>query len=503
MNKLTTAFFLLLLLCISERMLSQEEKDPLSIEIETHLRFLASDELEGRATGMPGNDVAAAYISAYFRANGLNQVPNAVGYGQEIPFVMTSPPASASFSWGDTNWEFAKDFIVSKGKKIELEAEAVFVDYGLMDEDKGIDDYEGLDLKGKIVIANLGAPGVENPGELIRLGNQKRAWVAERGGIALVELWRQSRIPWRFATMRLNRKRLQIAPSADLESPEALLTHIWAEDKETHFAQALNKGKGVNVQLKHSGVHQAYRGSKNILGYIEGTDPELKQEYLLITAHYDHVGTGPSGGRISPTDSIFNGARDNAIGTVSLMTAAKLLAANPPRRSVLFLAVTAEEIGLLGSAYYAANPLLPLKDMVFDLNCDGAGYNDKTSLTVIGFNHVDFQSIAQEAAQKFELNATDDPVPQQNLYDRSDNASFAAKGIPSVNVSPGVKAFDQELMKYYHQVADEAESLDFDYVARFVKSFAEIASILANADQVPTWREESKYAGKGKELYEK
>ncbi|MDW3648603.1 MAG: M28 family peptidase [Bacteroidia bacterium] len=501
MNRLHTYLFILLLSVPSLQLWAQESKDNTSKEIETHLRFLASDELGGRATGTAGNNVASAYISAFFQSNGLQEVPGATGYYQEIPFVMTTPPKEGSIQWGDKNWAVGKDFIVARGKAGNMDAEAIFVGYGIIDEENGVNDYEGLDLKGKIVVANLGQAGDENPASVIQLGAKKREWVLERGGIGLIELYRLSRIPWQFVTRRLNRARLQISNSSDISSPAATFTHIWAEDKGADLAKALKENKGTNIKIEHEGVDLEYRGSRNVLGWVEGTDPNLKNEYLLVTAHFDHVGTGPSGGRVTETDSIFNGARDNAIGTVSLMTTAKLLAANPPKRSVLFLAVTGEEMGMLGSSYYANNPLLPLNTMVFNLNCDGAGYNDKTLVSVVGFNHVDVEPIIKQGAEKNGLIAAGDPVPEQNLYDRSDNVSFASKGIPAINVSPGTKAFDAELMKYYHQVADEAESIDFVYISKFVKSFAEIASILANSDETPTWRDESKYFKAGKALY--
>lgn len=479
----------------------QTDNPQLAKEIETHIRFLASDELMGRETGEAGNNIASAYISAFFAGNGLKQVEGANGFYQDIPFVMFNPPKSASMTWEETTWTHGKDLLFRQGEAGEISGEAVFVEYGMIDEEKGIDDYKGLDLKGKIVVANLGMPEMDNPAEIVSLSEKKKAWVIERGGIAFIELYRLSAAPWKFAVRRMNRKQLQIA-SNDFNSPEAKLPYAWAEDKGANFAKALKKKGSIPVTLKNSGVNTQNKASRNVLGYVEGTDPTLKKEYILVTAHFDHVGTGKGGGRITDTDSIFNGARDNAIGTVGVMMAAKLLAANPPKRSVLFLTVTGEEKGMLGSRYYASHPLLPLKDMVFNLNSDGAGYNDKSMITVIGFNHVDIEGMIKVAAEKHNLAAGGDAMPRQNLYDRSDNVSFASKGIPAINLSPGVTGFDEELMTYYHQVADEAESLDFDYVSRVCLSFAEVARLLADADKTPGWRAESKYAEGGKKLYE-
>jgi len=479
----------------------QEAKEQLAREIETHIRFLASDELMGRETGEPGNNIAAAYIAAFFQGNGLRQVEGADGYYQKIPFVMFNAPKSASMTWEGTTWTHGNEILFRQGAAGERKADAVFVEYGLIDEEKGIDDYKGLDLEGKIVVANLGMPGMENPTEVFSLSAKKKAWVAERGAVGFIELYRLSSFPWKFIVPRLNRKSLQVADNSP-DSPEGSLPYVWAEDKDAKFAKALKKKGSIKVQMTNSGVVQENKGSQNVIAYVEGRDPQLKNEFILLTAHYDHVGTGSGGGRITETDSIFNGARDNAIGTAAIMTAANLMAANPPKRSVLFLAVTGEEKGMLGSRYYAEHPLIPLKNMVFNLNCDGAGYNDKSLVSVIGFNHVDMEELVKKGAEKFNLGVGGDVVPRQNLYDRSDNVSFASRGIPAINLSPGIKGFDQELMTYYHQVADEAESLDFDYVVRVCLSFAEVARILADMDDTPGWKPDSKYAKVGKELYD-
>lgn len=500
MKKLQPISLLIFLVFSALTGLAQDANRALAKEIETHIRFLASDELMGRETGEIGNNIAAAYIASFFAGNGLKQVEGANGYFQNIPFVMFHPPESASMTWEGTTWTHGKDMLYRQGKAGELSADAVFVEYGMIDEEKGTNDYEGVDIKGKIVVANLGAPGLENPGAVIKLSEKKKAWIIERGGIGFIELYRLSAAPWNFAVRRMNRKQLQIAGS-DFDSPESNLPYAWAEDKGAELAKALKKKGSIPITLKTSGVKTADKASRNVLGYVEGTDPVLKKEFLLVTAHFDHVGAGPGGGRITESDTIFNGARDNAIGTVGLMTAAKRLSANPPKRSVLFLAVTGEEKGLLGSRYYAENPLIPLKNMVFNLNSDGAGYNDKTMVTVIGFNHVDIEAMISQASEAFELKTGGDAMPRQNLYDRSDNVSFASKGIPAINMSPGTTGFDKELMTYYHQVVDDAESLDFDYVSRVCMTFAEAAVKLANIQKTPGWRPESKYAKAGKELY--
>ena len=243
-----------------------------------------------------------------------------------------------------------------------------------------------------------------------------------------------------------------------------------------------------------------YNNGKNVAGVIEGSDPKLKNEYLIISAHYDHVGV-----KVVPnkTDSIYNGARDNAIGTVGLMETAKFFSMYPPKRSVLLLAVTAEEQGLLGSAWYSDHPLIPLKQCVFNFNCDGAGYNDKTIATVVGLERTTAQADLTKGCEAFGLKAALDPVPEQNLYERSDNFNFAVKGIPAINFAPGVKAFDADLTKYYHQPEDEVSSLDFDYLIKYFRAYVYTNYLLANAPATPIWKAGDKFEPAAKALYGK
>jgi len=242
--------------------------------------------------------------------------------------------------------------------------------------------------------------------------------------------------------------------------------------------------------------------SMNVAGVIEGTDPKLKEEYIILSAHFDHVGVGKQGGPNYPaTDSIFNGARDNAFGTVGLLTAAKALSQQHPKRSVLVLALTGEEVGLLGSRYYAENPLIPLKQTIFDLNIDGAGYNDTTIVSVIGLERTGAKAEIEAGAKAFGLGVFAEPAPEQGLFDRSDNVSFAAKGVPAPTFSPGFKSFDEAIGKYYHQAIDNPESIDFGYLTRFCQAFAHTARLIADRPTRPMWSAGDKYEAAAKELY--
>ena len=189
------------------------------------------------------------------------------------------------------------------------------------------------------------------------------------------------------------------------------------------------------------------------------------------------------------------------MGVVALLSAAKALAEQPPRRSVLVLAVTGEELGLLGSQYYAEHPLIPLEKTIFNLNTDGAGYNDVSYVSAIGFGRTHTDDMIEAGANVFGLDVFPNPAPEQGLFDRSDNVSFAAKGVPAICLSPGMTTFDEEIGKYYHQVTDNPETIDFDYLLKYSQAFARIARLVADDTDRPKWVEGDKYEEAGKKLY--
>jgi Zn-dependent M28 family amino/carboxypeptidase len=201
------------------------------------------------------------------------------------------------------------------------------------------------------------------------------------------------------------------------------------------------------------------------------------------------------------SEYIYNGARDNAVGTTGVIEAAKYFSQNPPRRSVLLAAWTAEERGLLGSGYFAENPMVPLNQIIYNLNIDGAGYNDTTKVTVIGLGRTEADDDMASAAAAFGLEAIPDPVPEQNLFNRSDNVHFARAGIPAPTYSMGLTAFDDEINYYYHQTTDEPHTLNYEYVTAYIRSFVLAAQNIADRDEAPFWLPGDEYKEAGKELY--
>ena len=242
--------------------------------------------------------------------------------------------------------------------------------------------------------------------------------------------------------------------------------------------------------------------AKNVIGWIEGTDPQLKDQFIVLTAHYDHLGVAKQAvTQDGKTDSIYNGARDNAIGVTAVMDAARYFSQRPPKRSVLFIAYAAEEMGEWGSKYFADNPVIPLKQMVYNLNIDNASYNDTTIVTVVGLGRTSADDDIKKACAAYGLTAVSDPAPEQNLFDRSDNVNLAVKGIPAPTFSLGFKSFDQEIMKYYHQLSDEVGNMNLNYAMKYIRSFILSAKNIADNTQQPTWKKGDKYEAAWKALY--
>ncbi len=240
--------------------------------------------------------------------------------------------------------------------------------------------------------------------------------------------------------------------------------------------------------------------TQNVVGIIEGTDPVLKHEYVVLMAHYDHVGVRRT--EASPTDSIYNGARDNAMGVVALLHAAEAFSRQPTRRSLIILPVSAEEIGLRGSRHFVENPIVPLSSIVYVSNIDGAGYNVTDAVTVVGLERTTASAHYKAAAQAFGMRVWDDPTPDQGLFNRSDNVNFARAGIPAPTYSAGFTAFDETLMKYYHQPADQAdEHFDFEYLHRYVSLYVHASRLIADAPDRIRWASGDPYESAFNTLY--
>jgi len=444
---------------------------------------LSSDLMMGRDPVRPEIKLAYTVIAQGLEFAGAKPLPGANGYYQDIPFTLSSPPTRGSVQLGEFSFSQGQNLLVLDGRSFRGNYEMVDIGFG------SVEEFAEKDLKGKIVITNVGAPNKFSPNQLFSEGRAKAKRAKEAGAIALIERFNVPSVPWQLVSGFLNRSQL------GLDQGEASnLPYLWVEDLKNQLT-GTNLGR---AKVEVEGKVTTKIDGKNVLAVIEGTDPVLKNEYILLSAHYDHVGVGTPD---ETGDSIYNGARDNAVGTVAVINAANYFAKNPPKRSILFALWTAEEKGLLGSAYFANNPLLPLNQIVYNLNIDNAGYNDTSIITVIGLGRTTADFMINEAVAEFGLTAKADPSPEQGLYDRSDNVNFARKGIPAPSFTLGFTAFDDEINKYYHKAADEVESFDLNYAQLYWKSYILSAQKIANWSQKPQWTAGDKYEEVGKKLY--
>ncbi len=466
------------------------------LDLAGDMHFLASDYLQGRRTGAKGNEIAAEYIAAKLRAYGYTAIDTANdSYFQAVPLRRVSAPTSAGLRIDEQEFQLGENLLVLRGPAAEASGEVVFANYGWVDEESGHDDYADLDVAGKIVVTRAGIPGEAGMQGVFQGIQRKAEMAASAGAVGIFEIYSLP-FPWAGFRNYVGGERIGV----DNGNPPATIPYGFVRADDELLGQ-LTEGE-MSGSVTSTGMRTEDLASRNVGGILRGSDPSVADEYLLITAHFDHVGVGAQGGgAYTAEDSIFNGARDNAFGTISMLAAARAFAETPPRRSVIILGVTGEEVGLLGSQYFAENPLVPLDQIVFNFNTDGAGYDATDAVSLIGANRTGIDPQVAAAAEAFGKRVIEDPAPEQGLFDRSDNVSFAARGIPALTFSGGTTGFSDEIMRYYHQVTDNPETIDMAYLKEYCQTFTLAARLIANRDTVPFWVEGDKYESAGKELY--
>lgn len=465
-------------------------------DIEFNIYFLAADEFLGRDTGTQELDIAARYIATWFQIHGIDKVDGHDSYFQYVPFELLAAPDNIIFEVADASYRKNRDLLSINNFRGEVEGPTILLEYATQEE---LSEHS---VEGKIVIAKTGLPGQTSPQQMFRATINKRELVEAAGAVGLIEIYNLPQLPWQFLVNFLGTDRLDLAGNSEEHDDSATgLPHLWMNGNQEGVVSQLTESSGETAIVTVDGMGTQQIFSRNVVGVLEGSDPELKNEYILLGAHYDHVGVIEGHPEPITGEYIFNGARDNAVGTAGIMAAAKFMAENRPRRSVIFAAWTAEEKGLLGSRYFAENPMIPLEQIVYNLNIDGAGYNDTTKVTVIGLGRTEADEKLMASAETFGLTAIPDPVPEQNLFYRSDNVSFASKGIPAPTYSLGLTAFDDEINYYYHQTTDEPHTLNFSYITQYIRSFVLASLKVANADEAPFWLSGDVYEAAGLELY--
>lgn len=454
-------------------------------------RYLASDELKGRATLRPEINIAADYISNQFKIMGVKEVAGTKDYFQPFDIFMVKPALSGTFTINNKTYSITDNLLQAKAKDVSLKAPVIYVGHGMKE------DVEKLDVKGKIVVTEIGANDSATFENGFYLTKEKQQYLQMKGAVALIERYKPGNFTWNGLQQYLGKEHPSIEKNNSIDIPVFIIN-----DKDFQLPKLTNHSSEGAINITGTTIKNV--AAKNIMGWVEGTDEKLKDQFIVLTAHYDHLGVANKAvmenGKM---DSIYNGARDNAIGTAAVIDAARYFTIHPPKRSVLFIAYTAEEIGEIGSKYFAAHPAIPLNKLVYNLNIDNASYNDTSIVTVIGLGRTSADEDIRKACAAYGLTAMPDPAPEQNLFDRSDNTQLAVKGIPAPTFSLGIKSFDNEIMKRYHQLSDEVENFDLNYAMKYINSFVLAAKYIADNATQPQWVKGDKYEEAWKRLYKK
>jgi hypothetical protein len=498
-----------------------------------HVQFLADDSLEGRNTGSEGHKKAAAYVADRFKRAGLEPAGTS-GYLQPVAFesrkiVETESSVALVRNGAAEPVALGPEAAISMRTPAapEVEAPLVFAGYGLTIPEANHDDFADIDARGKIVVIISGSPaGVPGPLSAhyqsadVRAANLKRV-----GAIGTVTIAnpRTTDVPWDRSTLARLQPAMSLAstPSAgagaagaatDSDFKIALTVNPasaerWFAGSSHTFAQLLaiaDAGKALprfalqgTLRAKVK-VETTQLTSDNVAAKLTGSDPALKNEYVVLTAHLDHLGVG---GAING-DRIYNGAMDNASGIATLIETASALAkqAARPKRSVLFVAVTAEEKGLLGSRYFATNPTVSPEAIVANINMDMflPLYPFKI-LTVFGLDESDLGATARTVAASMGIAVQPDPEPARNRFIRSDQYSFIRQGIPALALKVGYEPGSPQAAiaaawtkERYHAPSDDLQQpVDLESAAGFTTLLGKLAGAVANQPQRPRWNAES------------
>ncbi|MDV3458771.1 M20/M25/M40 family metallo-hydrolase [Sphingomonas sp. HF-S4] len=515
-------FLFLLLLLAAPASAQQLPSDQAALK--AHVAFLASDELRGREAGTRDYDVAAEYVAAQMQSLGLRP-GGEKGWFQPVGLVTYRPAEKAKWTLtrGATPipLQFGIDFLnqgIPTTPDFTAEGQIVFAGYGLVYPETKRDDYRGLDVRGKIVAIYAGVPEGLPDDVAAHLGDddQKARIAQARGAKAVIiveSIARRAEFPLEAMAPFYDYARTSwIGPDgkANMIAPRAPVVGIVGQTgAEKLFAGSRIKWRDVLAAERRgtrlptgalagtlkvaASTRVTTAQSSNVIGLIEGSDPALRQEYVVLSAHLDHVGVGePEKG-----DTIYNGAMDNAAGIATMLEVARAFQASGqrPRRSLVFVALTAEEKGLVGSGYFAAHPGLPAGGrLVADINIDMPILTYKLEdLVILGGERSTLGATFAAAAAAEGLKTVPDPSPEEQFFIRSDHYSFVQAGIPAVSVDtgpggPGQAAQDDFLANHYHKPSDDLSlPVNWASAAKFMRVNYAAARAIADADARPSW----------------
>jgi Zn-dependent M28 family amino/carboxypeptidase len=540
-----SAFFLATLFCGAAVLLGVDElKERLQPALEAitpdgllaHIKVLASDEFEGRAPGTKGEELSVKYITDQFKKIGLKPGNPDGTYTQEVPLAGIKSEPRMSFVVGDKTMDlkYPDDFVASSARlqaEIKIDkSDMVFVGYGVVAPEYAWDDYKDVDVKGKTLLILINDPAVADPKDPSKLDDKmfkgkamtyygrwtyKYEIAAQKGAAAaiIIHETEPAAYPWQVVRSSWSKENFELDnPNKNMNAVSArswitldVAKKLFADSGQDFDAlkkSAITKNfRPVSLNAKANiDIKQQVRSFKshNVIGKLEGSDPNLNSEYVIYTAHWDHLGRHPE----LQGDQIFNGAIDNASGVASIIEIAGAFSKinPPPKRSVLFMATTAEEAGLLGAKFYAEHPLYPLEKTLADINLDSMNVwgkaRDIEDLS-LGFSTLD--DLLAAAAKQQGRSAIPDSRPDKGKIYRADNFEFSKAGLPSLYIGKGEHLLsrpetaplksDEFDSTDYHQVTDEVKpDWDLSGAVQDVQLVFEVGYEVANGDKFPEWK---------------
>jgi Zn-dependent M28 family amino/carboxypeptidase len=496
--------------------------------LEGTVRFLADDLLEGRAPTHRGDVLARLYVASVMELIGLKPAAPGGSWEQrfEIVGITTAPPDTWAFRAGATelSLRFWNDFIAATGVQAPevaiSDAELVFVGYGIQAPEYNWDDFKGADLRGKVLLVMNNDPDWDPN---LFAGKRRLYYgrwsykyesAARAGAVGAIIIhttpsagygWKVVQNSWtgeQFELPDAGEQRVKVRAWTTEEATKRLVAFA-GFDLDSLVAQAHSRDfkpvpLGIRTSLKLA--NRLVRGETgNVLGEIPGSDPALKDQVVVFSAHHDHLGIGKPDAK---GDTIYNGAVDNATGVAQVLAIAKAFVALPqrPRRTILFAIVSCEESGLLGSAYFAAHPTVPVERIAADVNFDAGNIFGKTrDVALVGKGKSTLDQVAEAVAAAQGRVVTDEPFPDRGAYYRSDQFSFAKVGVPGLYFKGGLdfvgrepgwgkKVTEEWGNAHYHQPSDEySPSWNFDGMIEDAQLGFLAGLAVAQADAMPTW----------------
>jgi Zn-dependent M28 family amino/carboxypeptidase len=501
-----------------------------------HIKTLASDEFEGRAPGSKGEELSIKYIADQFKTIGLSPGNPDGSYFQEVPLAGIKSAPTASFVVGDqtTALKFPDDYVASSARlqdDIKVEnSDIVFVGYGIVAPEYGWDDYKGVDVRGKTLLMLINDPPIPDAKDPTKLDDKmfggrgmtyygrwtyKYEIAAKKGAAAAVIIHETGPAAYPYSVVRSSWSKENFELDSPDKNADAVSVRSWIT---LDVAKKLLADSGQDFEaLKKSAISKDFRPvalkakanfeikqevrtfkSHNVIAKLEGSDPKVKDEYVLFSAHWDHLGKHPE----LSGDQIFNGAVDNASGVAAVISLGRAFTKlNPsPKRTLLFMSTTAEEAGLLGAKYYALNPLYPLKKTLADINIDSMNVWGKTrDVEDTSFGMSTLDDALAKRAQAQGRTAIPNPRPEKGSIYRADNFEFAKVGVPALYIGKNEhllsRAADAPLrgdefdLRDYHQVSDEVKpDWDLSGAVQDVQLLLEVGYEVANGENYPEWK---------------